>query len=550
MVLPRPFVLISFVVFGISFALLTGTFLIISSSFTLNYFIRSYVKEGLTNIDYIVPFWISLFGLFTALLACTDVFRTISVAFSKVSFYICSSLSGIFWIYVMIISFITFVCHLAVGQHEAAIGIVWILLGLLGLLSCLFLVLISFVPKDSKEVEEIEEDQVPGKKRNQIFSLLRICCHCSTWIFFLVYFVLISVFTLYGFITAVEHAAFKPHGEMFQISAFASGDYATNQKAAYSQFPKSWKMHIYCTGIPRNDTPTILLSHGGGSSYLTYFSMQQILSNFTQVCSFDRAGYGYSDVGPFPRSVAQSVAELHELLQKKGITQKLLFVGHSAGGNEGQFFAYKYPNQVSGLLRMDSPHEFYYVYEGMANQGLSKDAAIQQEFSRLPLIDIIRHASAFGLTRIFTNGNDFKDPIIGVQHTTLYGTKNWNSQYFSFESELISDTYLNLSRWDVTPQSNGITGQMFGNLSLHIVKASDNKFNKTCADKNLPPSSQECIENEKKRQTELWLIEDYRIRSSNSKVIVCEKCNHGFITNSPEYASQLVLDQLQEIKKS
>jgi hypothetical protein len=143
---------------------------------------------------------------------------------------------------------------------------------------------------------------------------------------------------------------------------------------------------------------------------------------------------------------------------------------------------------------------------------------------------------------------DFRDPAIGAQSSSLYGTKNWNSQYFSFESELASDTFLNLSRWDATPQSNGISGQMFGNMSLHVVKASDNKFNKTCADKGLPPASQACIESEKKRQVELWLIEDYRIRSSKAKVIVCEECNHGFITNNPEYSSQLVLDQLQEIK--
>jgi hypothetical protein len=152
------------------------------------------------------------------------------------------------------------------------------------------------------------------------------------------------------------------------------------------------------------------------------------------------------------------------------------------------------------------------------------------------------------LTRLFVNGRGFEDSTIGLQHSSLYGTKNWNSQFWSFSNSIITDTMLNHSRWENTPQSNGVPGQMFGGINLHLVKASNHQFNKTCEEMGMDPKSESCEIQERKRKDEVWQLEDYKMRSSNSKIIICEHCDHGLVTNDFLYSSQLVLNQLKEIQ--
>jgi pimeloyl-ACP methyl ester carboxylesterase len=109
-------------------------------------------------------------------------------------------------------------------------------------------------------------------------------------------------------------------------------------------------MHIYCTG---EGSPTIILDHAGGGSSVDWSLIQPKLAAQTRVCAYDRAGYGWSDYNPAPRTLAQQVHELHALLTGANEQEPYLLVGHSYGARVDRVFAAKYPDKVVGMVLMD-----------------------------------------------------------------------------------------------------------------------------------------------------------------------------------------------------
>ena len=112
-----------------------------------------------------------------------------------------------------------------------------------------------------------------------------------------------------------------------------------------------YKMHIYCTG---EGSPTIILDHVGGGSSVDWALIQPKLAEQTRVCAYDRAGFGWSDSSPAPRTMEQQVHELHELLQGANEQAPYILVGHSYGARVGRVYAAKYPDEVAGMVLMDA----------------------------------------------------------------------------------------------------------------------------------------------------------------------------------------------------
>lgn len=113
-----------------------------------------------------------------------------------------------------------------------------------------------------------------------------------------------------------------------------------------------YRLHFDCVG---NGEPTILLEAGGGSFSLGWVSVQSAAANATRtrVCSYDRAGLGWSDENPGPYSIAGEVEALRRGLTVLGVTGKLVFVGHSYGGFMAQLYASRFPQDVIGLVLVD-----------------------------------------------------------------------------------------------------------------------------------------------------------------------------------------------------
>jgi pimeloyl-ACP methyl ester carboxylesterase len=94
----------------------------------------------------------------------------------------------------------------------------------------------------------------------------------------------------------------------------------------------------------------------GGNAF-DWGGVQPEIAKFTQVCSYDRAGLGYSDAGPRPRTSQQIVRELATLLDNAGVAGPVVLVGASIGGWNVRLFASQHEHRVAGLVLVDARHE-------------------------------------------------------------------------------------------------------------------------------------------------------------------------------------------------
>lgn len=100
-------------------------------------------------------------------------------------------------------------------------------------------------------------------------------------------------------------------------------------------------------------SPTVLLESGLAASSLSWALVQGQVADFAQVCSYDRAGFGWSLPASQPRTVANVIAELTSLLKNAGLQGPYLLVGHSFGGLLVRAFAHQHPNDVAGMVLVD-----------------------------------------------------------------------------------------------------------------------------------------------------------------------------------------------------
>ena len=111
-----------------------------------------------------------------------------------------------------------------------------------------------------------------------------------------------------------------------------------------------YKMHLYCTG---EGSPTIVLDAGLGNDSLIWANAQPELSKITQVCSYDRSGFGWSEARPEPRDAKRLNDELHGLLSAAGVTGPIVLMGHSISGLYIRDYAARYPQNLLGLVFVD-----------------------------------------------------------------------------------------------------------------------------------------------------------------------------------------------------
>ncbi len=114
-----------------------------------------------------------------------------------------------------------------------------------------------------------------------------------------------------------------------------------------------FKMHMDCKG---EGSPTVILESGLGDSYLSWRKVQPQIAKFTRVCSYDRAGLGYSEPSSQPRTSQVIAGELHTLLKAAGIAPPYVLVGHSMGGFNVRLYASLYPSEVTGMVLVDASH--------------------------------------------------------------------------------------------------------------------------------------------------------------------------------------------------
>jgi len=155
-----------------------------------------------------------------------------------------------------------------------------------------------------------------------------------------------------------------------------------------------YKLHIYCIG---EGSPTVILDAAADMMSSDWAWIQPEIAKHTRVCSYDRAGMGWSDAGPQPRDAKQVTIELHALLTNAGISAPYIMVGHSAAGLYARMYAAEYPEEVVGMVLVDPGHP-------------DMDTRIPelqvQNASDASLVNSMRILSYFGLPRLLGVGKN------------------------------------------------------------------------------------------------------------------------------------------------
>jgi pimeloyl-ACP methyl ester carboxylesterase len=145
---------------------------------------------------------------------------------------------------------------------------------------------------------------------------------------------LIVIVAIVGFQGSRAHAALRaqypPPGQMVDVGGY--------------------KMHIYCQG---SGSPTVILVAGFGGFSLDWSLVQPEVAKTTRVCAYDYAGFGWSELGPQPPTLENILVELHTLLTNAGIEGPYVLVGHSIGGPYVRAYAFRYPEEVVGMVLVD-----------------------------------------------------------------------------------------------------------------------------------------------------------------------------------------------------
>jgi pimeloyl-ACP methyl ester carboxylesterase len=214
---------------------------------------------------------------------------------------------------------------------------------------------------------------------------------------------------VYQFVaTRLAYRNYPAPGEMFSVSGH--------------------DMHIYCTGKSRG-APTVVMDSGLGGGLLDWQTVQPKVAEFARVCSYDRSGLGWSESGQKPRTSQRIVKELHALLENAGVGGPYVLVGHSFGGANVQLYASEYPEEVAGMVLVDSALDVRVLDEDL------RDATANATPSPLT----VKLLAPLGILRLIASEEDSLPRQLAQERSAIYsGTRHLYA--FSDESATINES--------------------------------------------------------------------------------------------------------------
>jgi pimeloyl-ACP methyl ester carboxylesterase len=111
------------------------------------------------------------------------------------------------------------------------------------------------------------------------------------------------------------------------------------------------QINLHCMGAGE---PTVILMSGIASWSPIWYKVQPEIAARTRVCTFDRAGYGFSDPAPRPQVLSDAADDLHAALAASALRAPYVLVGHSMGGVEARLYAQRWPSEVAGMVLVDT----------------------------------------------------------------------------------------------------------------------------------------------------------------------------------------------------
>jgi len=271
----------------------------------------------------------------------------------------------------------------------------------------------------------------------------------------------------------------------------------------------SYRLHLYCVG---EGTPTVVMDAGLGGGALDWSTVQPEVSKFTRVCTYDRAGMAWSDSGVRPRTSRQVITELHALLDNAGVRPPYVLVGHSIAGIHVQLYAGQYPDEVAGVVLVDSSHEDQLTRKGMT-----------QIPSFYP--PLIKAVSPFGIVRLMDlvgTPSANIPPEVETQRAAIY---SHTRSMYSYADE-ISAIAVSMEQLRAAPMR-------LGDKPLIVLTHGMKEVNHAGSPEGADQGEQAWAE----------LQADLARRSSSGKQIIAEKSGHYIQFDQPD----LVIDAIRQV---
>lgn len=288
-----------------------------------------------------------------------------------------------------------------------------------------------------------------------------------------------------------------------------------------------YNLHIVCQG---EGNPTVVIDAGNGDFSLGWSLVQPGVAEFTRICTYDRAGYGWSEPGSGPRTAEQMANELHTLLSNAGIAGPFVLVGHSLGGYNVRMYAELYPEEVAGMVLVDAGHE------DQLTRLPSEYIQITQQQNGYMFV--MRLMARFGILRLLgqSAGEQALPPHIQrlpEDIKDVYVTMLSHPSYFDA-------TLKEFQALEETCSQVRMTGNL-GDRPLAVLTAGNSVDVETLQSIGLPPD----FPIDQIQPIWLTLQQELALLSSKSMHLVIEDSGHAIHIDRPD----LVIDTIEQIVK-
>jgi pimeloyl-ACP methyl ester carboxylesterase len=276
---------------------------------------------------------------------------------------------------------------------------------------------------------------------------------------------------------------------------------------------------------------SVVVLTGLGAPAAEWFHLQDAWAEFAAILTYDRAGVGWSEKSPLPRTSEQIARELDALLQQSGLKAPYLFVAHSQGGLYARHYAYLFPEKVSGVVFLDplSPRDNEFrkqlpadVFQG---SGVDKSASAKM---LLPF-------SKLGLLRLFKS--------LLIKSPPFYYYKDVPAEYVELVWQhllvpTLPETYLDENTQAHQDQNNRdlLTIEGFPSVPVRVLYHTPRVIiDEIVQYGGLVPEKAQMVE-------KLWesLIREYLSLGSESKWMVAENSGHFIHMGAPELVTGIV----------
>ncbi|HLO31474.1 MAG TPA: alpha/beta hydrolase [Anaerolineales bacterium] len=270
-----------------------------------------------------------------------------------------------------------------------------------------------------------------------------------------------------------------------------------------------YRLHINCTG---SGSPTVVIEAGLGDWSTSWGFVQSEVAKTTRVCTYDRAGSGWSEAGPLPRDAGQFAKELHTLLQNANIPGPYVIVGHSLGGLGVRVFVHDYPSEVSGVVLIES------MNPKQISQLPTEERGQPNPQSRY--YSVLTGLARFGVARLLAR------PVTRMSSPAII--PNEKAYYARFVRPQSMQASKDESQGLAASEEEAATVKTFGDLPLIVLTG------RLHTD---PPAWQTW-------QTELLQL------SSNSQQLFAENGNHVIQIEEPDAAAAAILQMVQQVRQT